>query len=290
MRLESNFQKIHPALGLVYYLLVLSLIIIVKHPIELAILYIALIFEYLFLAELKGENDKSKVIRQIFMPFFIALISGLLNALFRHYGRLEIFQLDNGYKMTWDSLIDGAQGGFRFALSILALKQMYDNLDSNKILYLFKPIFPSFSLLLNLIFTFFPRLLREGKDLITVNKLSLADKDLNKKAKWQNRADIIAKLSSFSLENSIETADSMQARGYGLKSEKTSYKLYHWSRKDTFLLVILLLASIVYFYLRSQGALDFRFYPIISTFTLENINFLSLISLSLIFFMPILTE
>jgi energy-coupling factor transport system permease protein len=76
----------------------------------------------------------------------------------------------------------------------------------------------------------------------------------------------ISILITWSLESSIDSADSMQSRGYGLKG-RTNYSNYKWKKHDTFTGIIILVLSILTLIYVFNGKIDYNFYPV-----MNNIN------------------
>ena len=68
-------------------------------------------------------------------------------------------------------------------------------------------------------------------------------------------------LVSWSLESSIESADSMEARGYGLKG-RTSFNLYRVERRDVVLISVMTLMGTVVIILNLLGKNSISFYPV----------------------------
>lgn len=68
-------------------------------------------------------------------------------------------------------------------------------------------------------------------------------------------------LVSWSLESSIESADSMEARGYGLKG-RTSFNLYRIERRDVVLISVMTLMGTVVIILNLLGKNSISFYPV----------------------------
>ena len=65
---------------------------------------------------------------------------------------------------------------------------------------------------------------------------------------------------TWSLENAIETADSMRSRGYGLRG-RTAFSIFRFGRRDKILLGIIIgfiLYILVGFW---QGGIAFRYFP-----------------------------
>ena len=79
---------------------------------------------------------------------------------------------------------------------------------------------------------------------------------------------------TWSLENAIETADSMKSRGHGLKG-RTSYSLYKFDKRDAFMLCTILFTGLVLMILLFTNAIKFRYYPSIKgdLFTVQSVIF-----------------
>ena len=69
-------------------------------------------------------------------------------------------------------------------------------------------------------------------------------------------------LVTWSLENAIETADSMKSRGYGLKG-RTAFSIYRFDRRDTCALVWLLFCGIYIAAGQMADGLRWQYYPMI---------------------------
>ena len=65
---------------------------------------------------------------------------------------------------------------------------------------------------------------------------------------------------TWSLENAIDTSDSMKSRGYGLKG-RTSFSIYKFTSKDAYCVSTMLAEIITIIFLISFGSIRFRYYP-----------------------------
>ena len=74
---------------------------------------------------------------------------------------------------------------------------------------------------------------------------------------------VLSILITLSLENSVETADSMRARGYGLKG-RSSYSVFKWTVSDTVFLTAALFAAGIVLALVAAGFSGFYYYPVMS--------------------------
>ena len=76
----------------------------------------------------------------------------------------------------------------------------------------------------------------------------------------KNGAAIISIMISWSLENAIETADSMKSRGYGLKG-RTAFALFRFEKRDAVLLALVLVLGLYVFYGHISGLVAWRWFP-----------------------------
>ena len=77
-------------------------------------------------------------------------------------------------------------------------------------------------------------------------------------------------LTTWALENSIETADSMRSRGYGISTQRgmkrsirTNYSGYKIHSKDSLMLCVLALISTAVIWAKASGTLYFAAYPVV---------------------------
>ena len=88
---------------------------------------------------------------------------------------------------------------------------------------------------------------------------------LNKmKARFKQGMREITTLMANSMENSLETADSMRARGWGCSKKRSVYKLQKWHSHDTLAMIIICALVIVNAFLAQNTCAQFSFYPHIS--------------------------
>ena len=89
-----------------------------------------------------------------------------------------------------------------------------------------------------------------GKDITNGNIVRRAKNGLN----------ILSILTTWSLENAIETADSMKARGYGL-SGRTAFSIYNFDKRDKKALISILILALYTLAGNIMGGMHFEFFP-----------------------------
>ena len=132
-------------------------------------------------------------------------------------------------------------------------------LTADKITYLFGRIAPALALLLSLTLSFVPRLRRrlEETDRAQRGLLGQPRRRLDKVG-WG--AALLSSLLGWSLENAIETADTMRSRGYGLPG-RTCFSIYRLDRRDKGLLGWLALSGGYVVAGWAAGGLSYTYYP-----------------------------
>ena len=79
-------------------------------------------------------------------------------------------------------------------------------------------------------------------------------------ARLRELAAVLSAMVSWSMENAMDTADSMKSRGWGLPG-RTAYTVYRMTDRDRGLLLWLGLAGVFLLSCAASGAMDWRYYP-----------------------------
>ena len=191
----------------------------------------------------------------------VVLLFALINSLISHNGETMLFFV-NDMAVTKEAILYGlASAGSLTAVlwwSILASRF----LTTDKFLYLFGKLIPKIALILTMVFRFLP-LFKEQTERIRSARQAMGLAGAGKApARAAGEIRVFDALIGWSLENSIDTADAMKARGYGL-SGRTSFSLFRFGRRDGVLLGIVLAASAWVLFGYLSGAFDFVWYPLI---------------------------
>jgi energy-coupling factor transport system permease protein len=136
-------------------------------------------------------------------------------------------------------------------------------MTSDKFIYLFGKTMPSLSLIISMTFRFVPRFASQlkvvsdaqkclGRDMRSGGVIMRARSGLN----------ILSIMMTWSLENAIETADSMKSRGYG-NSGRTTFSMYKFDKRDKKALIIVVLLGIYIFIGSLMGKMSFTYFPVI---------------------------
>ena len=229
------FTKYHPVVNFVYFFAVIFFAMFFLHPIYMALsLSGACIYSILL-------NGKKAVKFNFFYMLPSMLILACVNPLFNHEGMTILFYLKDGNPFTLESVIYGIVSAAMIMNVIIWFSCHNQVMSSDKIMYLFGRVIPASSLIFSMVLRFVPlykariRIISDAQKCIG-NDVSQGN--ILRRAK--NGLKILSIMVTWSLENSIETADSMKARGYGLKG-RTAFSIYKMTLKDKIVLGIVLL-------------------------------------------------
>ncbi len=210
------------------------------------------------------------------IPLFIFIT--LLNPIVNTRGVTVLFTyLDRPY--TLEALIYGVAVAATFVLMLLWFGCYGKVLTGDKFTCLFGNLAPSLSLLLVMVFRMIPNLLQKAKQIIGVRS-SIGKGTAEKssiKDKLNSGMTVIGVLTSWALEGSITTSDSMRSRGYGT-SKRTSFMIYRMTATDWILtFVMIALLGIVIFF-AANGGMNAEFLPERNITPIKGFNILGFIA------------
>lgn len=251
----GRFILMHPVVTASYYTIVIGILMFSNSPLFL-ISAIAMGMCYDML--LKGRRSLRN---NLFIILFMSFLTVLINALFTHNGSTVLFYLGNN-RVT----LEAACYGFVMALMLSGVMIWFSSFNvvmtSEKLIYIFGRFAPVLGLTLSMIFRFVP-LLRTRFELIGEGQKALyAGDEKGFIGKIRQFGKEVSILVSWSLESSIESADSMAARGYGLKG-RTSYNLFKIRTADIMTLLLSMLLGGVTITSYASGVNKLYYYPVI---------------------------
>lgn len=253
MARRRAFDMCHPSVNLLYFLLVLVCSVGCMHPACLGIsLGGALACGLLF----RGRRAVGRLLG-LLGP--VALLAAGGNLLLVRQGETVLARLPGGRPLTLESALYGLAAACLLGAVVLWFASWQAVLTADKITYLFGRVAPALALLLSLTLSFVPRLRRrlEETDRAQRGLLGQPRRRLDKVG-WG--AALLSSLLGWSLENAIETADTMRSRGYGLPG-RTCFSIYRLDRRDKGLLGWLALSGGYVVAGWAAGGLSYTYYP-----------------------------
>lgn len=232
--MRDSFSTYHPAINFFYFLIVILFTMFFNHPVFLGIgLVTAIAYSCLTLGVRKAL--KFNLLRML--P--LLLIAVVFNPLFNHYGIHVLGYFQNGNPITLESIIYGFVIGLMLITVIIWFASYNKVMTSDKFIYLFGRVIPAMSLILSMVLRFVPKFKAQ------IHKISMGQKCVGRDVSNGNILErakhgitILSIMITWALENAIETADSMRARGYGLKG-RTAFSIFRFDKRDGILSAVM---------------------------------------------------
>lgn len=255
MRKQDAFSGYHPAVNFLYYAMVLLFSMCLMHP---AYLLISLTGALAYDISLRGRKAVRFAAAGL-LP--MALFAAAVNPAFNYEGATILTYLPGGNPLTLESILYGAAAAAMLAAVVLWFSSYQMVMTSDKFVYLFGRIIPALSLVLSMALRFIPRFRAQ---LHTVGEaqacLGRDTQNGSLLRRMKNALRVFSITVTWSLENAIETADSMRARGYGLPG-RTAFSIYRLDSRDRAALAWLGFCGFDLFAGWMAGGMYFRYYP-----------------------------
>ena len=230
--MKDAFSKCHPAVNFLFFVGAIGMSVVVQHP---AYLLAGVVTGAVYYLLLNGKKGWKTILG--LLPMFLILAT--INPLFNTLGETPLFHLGSR-PYTLEALLYGATLASMFVIMMLWFGCYNKVLTSDKFTCLFGNLIPSISLLLVMVFRMVPSFIRKTQQIIGARKS--IGKGISKTAttreKLQDGGTVLGALTSWALEGSVVTGDSMRARGYGA-TKRSSFMIYRMTSTDWALLAVM---------------------------------------------------
>ena len=248
------FSKRHPLVNFLFFVGAIGFGVVIQHPVYLLAGILCSGAYYLLPNERKGW-------KMIFgmVPLFLAMT--FLNPLFNTYGATILLYIF-GRPYTMEALMYGAAIAAVFVVMLLWFGCYNAVMTSDKFTSLFGNLIPALSLLLVMVLRMIPNLMRKARQ-ISGARMSVGKgvgEQAENKDKLAEGMTVLGALTSWALEGSVVTADSMRSRGYGC-TKRTSFMIYRMTAVDWALLVIQILLALAVIVAAAMGSTTATFTP-----------------------------
>ena len=245
------FSNCHPAVNFLFFVGAIGFSVLIQHPAYLIAGAIGAAVYYLLLSGRAGWKRIAML-----LPMFLALT--VVNPLFNTYGERVLFYVF-GRPYTVEALLYGAAIAGVFLVMMLWFGCYNAVMTSDKFLFLFGQIAPNTALLITMTLGLIPRLQERSAQIRTAQKMLLPEnKRLLPRLHAANRN--LSALLTWSMENAVQTADSMKARGYGVR-RRTTFHLFVFDSRDAAVLGLILALAGICVLGRVFGHGTMEFYP-----------------------------
>jgi len=252
---NDTFTGFHPVVNLVFFVAVIGFAMFLMHPVSLVVSFVC---GAVYAVYLRGVRAL-RIGLLFLLP--LALFTAVLNPLFNHQGVTILAYLPNGNPITAESIAFGFAAAGMLVTVITWFSCFNVVMTSDKFVYLFGRVLPALSLILSMALRLVPRFFAKLR--VIANAQAGIGRDVTQGNIFRRARSGILILSimvTWALENAIDTADSMKARGYGLPG-RTTFSIFRFARRDGYALgYIVALVGVVFIGVRG-GAYSFRFFP-----------------------------
>lgn len=282
--MTDEFSRYHPVVNLIFYLLVLGT---TMFQMSVGLVFISLFSAVVYYFMLK----KTEGLKYCAVVVGIIIVSAIINPLFSHKGGTLLFYLFTGNPVTLESIIYGLISAIIIGAMLLWFSTFNQVMGMERILGAIGKVLPNVSLLITMIMRFIPQYTRHQRKVSMVNKvnkrnygekINLLNREKTEKenvieaCKKQKKKNGIDKIiysikegsrtfsitTTWALENSIYTADSMKARGFGT-GRRTNYSNYKFQKRDYLLMGWLVILWLVVVFSLEREKVYTYYYPFI---------------------------
>ncbi|WPK10335.1 energy-coupling factor transporter transmembrane component T [Lysinibacillus louembei] len=276
------FETFHPIVLFSFFVVAIGLSMFFMHPVYLVItIFSAISLNIALRRQLFFKDWK------LYVPLFFLM--AMINPLISHNGQLKLFYL-NGNAVTVEAIMYGLAIATMLVAVMLWFSSYNTVMTSDKFIYLFGKVSPALSLTLSISLRLVPRFRHQLAQIVQAQKV--IGMDYTAGSLWHRIKCIVRILSiliTWALDNAIDTADSMKARGYGIK-KRSAFSLFVFERRDGVVLAIILVLFLTNLAAGFLGTTSFYFYPTFSALKWDIGSILFYSSYLLLLSIPLIIE
>lgn len=276
MARRDPFSACHPWVSFLFFALVVVFSMCFMDP---ASLVVSCLCALAYVLRLNGKKALRLRLRAL-LP--ILLLTAAVNPLFNHRGATVLAYFPWGSPLTLESILYGLAAAVMLCTVVNWFVCFTAVMTSDKFVYLFGRVIPALSLVLSMTLRFVPRFKAQFQTVANAQRCLGRDVSSGPlRRRLKTAVTILSILVTWSLENAIETADSMKSRGYGLPG-RTAFSIYRFDVRDKILLAWLGICGLVLVCGWVSGGFSWRYFPsLCAAAPLPLAAFLRLVYLSL---------
>jgi energy-coupling factor transport system permease protein len=253
-----GFSSLHPWLCFAYFIILVCSNMLWLHPVYLLVTLTVVI-------ALNLSIDRGRSMRKSMKGYLlIAVIVFVTNPFFSGRGAKVLFYIFDR-PFTLESVAYGALYAVSLLNILLAFAAYSLIVTPDKFLYLLSPILPRSAFVIAIALRFVPLLMSRLKQIMLIQQLLGAlNHQGSKRRLIREGMDTLHALISWSLEEALQTAGSMRARGYGV-GLRSSAVVYRMERRDVFVLWVMILTGVHVMIGALYGVNRYDIYPVLQS-------------------------
>jgi energy-coupling factor transport system permease protein len=284
--LNNLFSQYHPAANFLY---IAAAVFCTMYTLRPACVVLSFVCGSIYSIFLGGARAYLSALRPLLIMF---VIIALFNPLTNHRGITTLFYLfgNQGIPITLEATIYGLCSG-GMLISIFIWFRCYQVLiTTDKFMYLFGRAAPTSSMVVSMILKLVPVTIRKYREIDEAHAALYKSSDsVDRKGKIRTAARVSGVLLGRTMEDSIETAESMRARGYG-SGKRTRFTIYRFAPADIASLAALGALFAIAFTCITLSNRGSDFFPIIRTPKDMTLDIVMFTSYALLMLYPLLIE
>ena len=271
-----KFNEMNPISILVYYIAVTFVTMFSMDPVILGLSLSSAVLTFCMYS--KGN------IRVHVFSVILFIIAAVINPLTVHNGATVMFYL-NSRPITAEAALYGLCAAAMITAALYRLRSLSHDLTSDKLMYVFGRFSPKLALLLSMALRYVELFKSRWRRIQDSQRALGLYNDGNLIDAVRGRLRVLSILITWSLENGVITAQSMDARGYGSR-RRSSFRLFRFRLSD--LLFILLTLGLTSLTTVGLCASDFVFYPVIEARLFTPLSTAGCIAFAVLSVLPII--
>lgn len=228
----GGFEAVHPLVSLIYFILMFIGAMSFENPI-----YTGAFFVFAVAVSWTLDGGKSLAHRSK-LYLVMGLLTWLMNTFFTSKGGTVLWYMGNR-PITLESTLYGILFAMRLITVLIVFDSYNTVISAEKFLYLFGRVLPRMAFVVTITMRFMPLFTRRISEIMAVQTaMGYYGQEKSLKEKLIERMETLYILVSWTLEESLENATSMRARGYGT-CKRTSGVSYGVTGREIWMGVVL---------------------------------------------------
>ena len=265
----AAFDLLHPVVVLLYCVVLVVLVMTAMHPVYLGL---ALLGAFAWRACLGGWRDAVRTLR---WQLPVVAVVAVANCLFVSSGSTEILRVGT-HAFYAEALAYGACSGAMLACVLMLFGCASRVLTSDKVMAVLGNALPTVSLMVSMTLRLVPQFARRGRTIGDAARACTAanggredvacEKGGARRSRMTENLRMTTVLMGWGMEDALETADAMKARGWGASVRRTTYRRNRFRRVDALVCAVVALLAIAAAAAAWTACAQLSFYPRIAGF------------------------
>lgn len=273
------FSEHNPIAIFVHFMLTIIIAMFIQNPI---ILLLALFGSILYYAVTFRKISAKTLIFWILLFLLISLI----NPIFSHKGETVLLFI-NGKAITLEALFYGINNGIMILAVMIWFLVFSEIMTSDKVMYIFGKFSPRLALLISMSLRYISLYRQRASIINNAQKTMGLYKESNIVDNVKGGMRVTSSLITWSLETSVDTADSFAARGGELK-HRSSFSLFKFRKNDTVLIIISIVLFSAVISAQAVGVLSVDYYASGNFFSKLSFEIIAIMAYSAYFILSVI--